>query len=100
MDSSLLCGLCSGMQGLYQMFWLFLILYGAPAVLPGYELPSRGSTDPGYLSYAGVMVTRIDSRFNLKGDSAMLGRAHLLSIPLATHRSGSSHSVRLADIAK
>lgn len=59
------------MQGLYQMFWLFLILYGAPALLSDYELPNRGSTDPNYLSYSGVMVTRINSKFNLKGDSIL-----------------------------
>ena len=27
-------------QGLYQMFWLFLIVYGAPALIPRYALPS------------------------------------------------------------
>ena len=31
-------------QGLYQMFWLFLIVYGAPALLPRYALPSPALT--------------------------------------------------------
>jgi Ca2+-transporting ATPase len=31
-------------QGLYQLFWLFLIIYGAPRVLPGrYGLPPPGA---------------------------------------------------------
>lgn len=54
-------------QGFYQMFWLFLILYGLPSLLSEYELPTKGSTAPGYLSYAGVMTTRINDKFNLTG---------------------------------
>ena len=47
------------LQGLYQMFWLFLILYGLPQFFSEYALPSQGSTAPGYLSYAGVMTQRL-----------------------------------------
>lgn len=49
----------SSLQGLYQMFWLFLILYGLPQFFSEYELPTQGSTAPGYLSYAGVMTQRL-----------------------------------------
>lgn len=54
-------------QGVYQMFWLFLILYGSPKLLQGFEQPTKGSTDPHYLSFAGVMVDRIDNKFTLQG---------------------------------
>ena len=41
------------------MFWLFLILYGLPQFFSEYELPTQGSTAPGYLSYTGVMTQRL-----------------------------------------
>jgi Ca2+-transporting ATPase len=52
-------------QGFYQMFWLFLILYGLPTFFSEYELPTQGSTAPGYLSYAGVMTQRLPTNFVL-----------------------------------
>lgn len=54
-------------QGFYQMFWLFLILYGLPVFFSDYELPSQGSTAPGYLSYAGVMTERLPANLIIAG---------------------------------
>lgn len=54
-------------QGLYQMFWLFLILYGLPQFFQEYELPTQGSTAPGFLSYAGVMTERLPTNLDITG---------------------------------
>ena len=53
-------------QGLYQMFWLFLIVYGAPALIPRYALPSPALTysnvdvgSGGGLNKLGILVNSL-----------------------------------------
>ena len=38
-----------------------------PVYFPGYAVPTRGATSPGYLSYAGVMVNKVSTSVNVTG---------------------------------